>query len=51
MEAPALLRGYLKANAKLLGAPAWDGDFRCADFPLLVKLGELPASYRRRFLG
>lgn len=51
VEAPALLRGYLKANAKLLGAPAWDGDFRCADFPLLVKLGELPASYRRRFLA
>jgi putative hemolysin len=51
VETPALLRGYLKANAKLLGAPAWDADFRCADFPLLVKLGEMPASYRRRFLA
>lgn len=51
VEAPALLRGYLKANAKLLGAPAWDGDFRCADFPILIRMDELPASYRRRFLG
>lgn len=51
VETPALLRGYLKANAKLLGAPAWDGDFRSADFPLLLRLGDLPASYRRRFIG
>jgi putative hemolysin len=51
VEAPALLRGYLKANAKLLGAPAWDADFRCADFPLLVRLGDMPPSYRRRFLA
>lgn len=51
VEAPPLLRGYLKANAKLLGRPAWDGDFRCADFPLLLRLAELPLSYRRRFLG
>lgn len=51
VELPALLRGYLKANARLLGAPAWDGDFRCADFPLLLRLADLPASYRRRFVG
>ncbi|MBB5203153.1 putative hemolysin [Inhella inkyongensis] len=49
VEAPPLLRGYLKANAKLLGAPAWDGDFRCADFPLMVQLDALPAAYLRRF--
>lgn len=51
METPPLLRGYLKANAKLLGAPAWDGEFRCADFPLLLRLADLPSSYRRRFLA
>ncbi len=49
VETPPLLRGYLKANAKLLGAPAWDGDFRSADFPLLLRLAEMPASYQRRF--
>lgn len=53
-EAPALpplLRAYLNAGAQLLGAPAWDPDFRCADFPLLLPLNQLPSSYRRRFLG
>ncbi|WP_374659350.1 GNAT family N-acetyltransferase [Inhella sp.] len=48
--APPLLRAYLNANARILGAPAWDADFRCADFPLLLPLQDLPASYRRRFL-
>lgn len=51
VEAPALLRGYLRANAKLLGAPAWDGDFRVADFPLMLRLQDMPTSYRRRFLS
>lgn len=51
VEVPPLLRGYLKANAKLLGAPAYDSDFRAADFPLLLRLAEMPASYRRRFLS
>lgn len=48
-ELPPLLRAYLNANARLLGAPAWDPDFRCADFPLLLALQDLPDSYRRRF--
>ncbi|MBH9551511.1 GNAT family N-acetyltransferase [Inhella gelatinilytica] len=51
VEMPPLLRGYLKANAQLLGAPAWDPDFRCADFPLMLRLADLPANYHRRFLG
>lgn len=51
VEMPPLLRGYLKANAKLLGAPAYDSDFRSADFPLLLRLADMPASYRRRFLS
>lgn len=50
VEAPALIKGYLKCGAKVLGAPAWDPDFGTADLPLLMKLGDLPASYRRRFL-
>lgn len=51
VELPPLLRGYLRANAKLLGAPAYDSDFRSADFPLLLRLSEMPTSYRRRFLS
>jgi putative hemolysin len=48
--APVGARGYLRANAQLLGAPSWDPDFRCADFPLMLALKNLPVSYRRRFL-
>ena len=50
VEAPALIKGYLKCGAKVLGAPAWDPDFGTADLPMMMKLCELPSSYRRRFL-
>lgn len=51
VEPPPLIKGYLRCGAKLLGAPAWDPDFGCADLPMMLKLSELPESYRRRFLG
>ena len=50
-EPPALIKGYLKCGARLLGAPAWDPDFNTADLPMLLRLADLPESYRRRFLG
>ena len=50
-ETPPLIKGYLKCGAKLLGAPAWDPDFGCADLPMMLRLSELPDSYRRRFLA
>jgi putative hemolysin len=50
-EPPALVKGYLKCGARLQGAPAWDPDFNTADLPMLLRLADLPASYRRRFLG
>lgn len=50
-EAPALIKGYLKCGARLLGQPAWDPEFGTADLPLMLKLEDLPASYRRRFIG
>lgn len=49
-EPPPLIKGYLKCGAKVLGPPAWDPDFGTADLPMMLKLSELPASYRRRFL-
>jgi putative hemolysin len=49
VEPPALVRGYLTLGARLLGAPAWDPDFNTADLPLLMRMGDLPARYRRRF--
>ena len=50
-EAPALIKGYLKCGARLLGAPAWDPDFNVADLPMLLRLSDLPEAYRRRFMG
>ncbi|MDE2402171.1 MAG: GNAT family N-acetyltransferase [Burkholderiales bacterium] len=51
VEAPALIKGYLRCGAKILGAPAWDPDFNTADLPMLMRIAELPPRYRRHFLG
>ena len=45
---PALIQGYLRMGAKVLGAPAWDPDFQTADLPLMARIQDLPARYRRR---
>ncbi len=50
-EPPALIRGYLKCGARLLGSPAWDPEFNTADLPMLLRLADLPDTYRRRFMG
>ena len=49
VEPPALVKGYLRMGAKVLGAPAWDPDFNTADLPLLMRVHELPPRYRRLF--
>jgi putative hemolysin len=51
VEPPALIKGYLRLGAKVLGAPAWDPDFNTADLPMLMRIQDLPARYRRHFLG
>jgi putative hemolysin len=51
VEAPALIKGYLRLGAKVLGAPAWDPDFNTADLPMLMRIADLPARYRKHFLG
>ena len=51
VEPPALIKGYLRCGAKLLGPPAWDPDFNTADLPMFMRIDELPARYRRHFLG
>lgn len=50
VEPPALIKGYLRCGAKLLGAPAWDPDFNTADLPMLMRMNDLPARYRQHFL-
>lgn len=47
VEPPALIRGYLRCGAKLMGEPAWDPDFNTADLPLMLRTADLPARFRR----
>lgn len=51
VEAPALIKGYLRCGAKVIGAPAWDPDFNTADLPMLMRIDDLPPRYRKHFLG
>ena len=51
VEPPPLIKGYLKLGAKICSAPAWDPDFNTADLPMLMKINDMPARYRKHFLG
>lgn len=51
VEPPALIKGYLRLGAKILGAPAWDPDFNTADLPMMMRINDMPARYRKHFLG
>jgi putative hemolysin len=48
---PPLLRGYLRLGARVCGEPAFDPDFGCADFLVLLGLDHMDARYARFFLG
>ena len=51
VEPPALIKGYLRLGAKVLGAPAWDPDFNSADLPMMMRVNDLPPRYFRHFSG
>jgi putative hemolysin len=51
VEPPALIKGYLRLGARVLGAPAWDPDFNTADLPMMMRVQDMPARYRKHFLG
>jgi len=51
VEPPALIRGYLRLGAKVMGPPAWDPDFNAADLPMIMRISDLPSRYRKHFLG
>jgi putative hemolysin len=47
---PSLLKGYLRLGATVLGAPAHDPLFNCADLLILLDLQNADQRYLRRFL-
>ncbi len=51
IEPPALIKGYLRLGAKVLGAPAWDPDFNTADLPMLMRVQDIPRRYQKHFAG
>jgi len=46
---PPLIKVYLKAGARICGAPAWDPDFNTADFPIFLDVSQMDQRYRRHF--
>jgi len=51
VEPPALIKGYLRCGARILGQPAWDPDFNTADLPMMMRTADLPSRYRRHFMS
>ena len=49
VEPPAMLKGYLRLGTKVLGPPAWDADFNSADLPVMARMSDLPARYKKHF--
>jgi putative hemolysin len=49
IDPPALIKGYLRIGTKVLGAPSWDPDFGTADLPMLMRMSDMPARYRKHF--
>jgi len=48
---PPLIKGYLRAGAYVCGEPAWDPDFNCADFFMLLPMSRLNDRYNRHFVA
>jgi putative hemolysin len=51
IEPPALIRGYLRLGAKVLGPPAWDPEFNSADLPMMMRIADLPPRYLKHFIA
>jgi putative hemolysin len=49
VELPPLLFSYIRSGAKVLGPPAFDPEFECADFFTLLDLNDLTERRARRY--
>ena len=48
---PSLIKGYLRVGAYICGEPAWDAEFNCADFMMLLSVKDMNAHYARHFMN
>lgn len=46
---PPLFASYLKAGAKVGRTPAWDHEFKCIDYLILLSKSEIDAAFGKRF--
>jgi putative hemolysin len=51
LQAPPLIKGYLRCGARLLGPPAFDPAFNTADLPMMLRLQDMAPRYRRHLLA
>lgn len=51
VDAPPLVRGYLRAGAWICGEPAWDPDFNTVEFFMFLPLARLNPRHARHFFG
>lgn len=50
IDAPPLIKGYMRIGAKICGDPAWDPDFNTADFLTILRLSDINQRYAKHFL-
>lgn len=49
IEAPPLVKGYLRLGARICGEPAWDRGFQTADLFMLLSMSRMNPRYARHF--
>ncbi len=50
VSVPPLIKGYLRVGAFICGEPAWDAEFNCADFMMLLSVKEMNRQYAKHFM-
>jgi len=51
VEMPPLIKGYLRAGAKICGEPCWDPDFNVADVFICLDRERIAKRYEKHFVG
>ncbi len=46
---PSLFRSYLKAGAKVSRFPAWDKDFKCVDYLIILDTSQMLGNYEKKY--